>query len=63
MEVAAQALTLHRVEGITFCGVIFTNFSHEHLEFYSHLDDYFYAKKLIFNQVTDKAPILINNDN
>ncbi|HLJ31906.1 MAG TPA: Mur ligase family protein, partial [Candidatus Babeliales bacterium] len=25
MEVAAQALTLHRVEGITFCGVIFTN--------------------------------------
>src|SRR6266446_6278239 len=41
MEVAAQALTLHRVEGIIFCGVIFTNFSLEHLEFYPTLDEYF----------------------
>ncbi len=63
MEVAAQALTLHRVEGITFCGIIFTNFSHEHLEFYPDLDNYFRAKCLIFNQATDDAPILINNDN
>ena len=63
MEVAAQALTLHRVEGITFCGIIFTNFSHEHLEFYPNLNDYFYAKTLIFNQVADNGPILVNNDN
>jgi UDP-N-acetylmuramoyl-L-alanyl-D-glutamate--2,6-diaminopimelate ligase len=62
MEVAAQALTLHRVEGITFCGVIFTNFSHEHLEFYPTLDDYFYAKSLLFTRVTDNAPMLINGD-
>lgn len=63
MEVAAQALTLHRVEGITFCAVIFTNFSHEHLEFYADLDDYFKAKCLIFNQVAPDAPLLINEDN
>jgi UDP-N-acetylmuramoyl-L-alanyl-D-glutamate--2,6-diaminopimelate ligase len=63
MEVAAQALTLHRVEGIMFCGVIFTNFSHEHLEFYPTLDDYFNAKRLIFSKVTEDAPILINADN
>jgi UDP-N-acetylmuramoyl-L-alanyl-D-glutamate--2,6-diaminopimelate ligase len=63
MEVAAQALTLHRVEGITFCGIIFTNFSHEHLEFYANLDVYFYAKCLIFNMVTDDAPLLVNRDN
>jgi len=62
MEVAAQALTLHRVEGITFCGVIFTNFSHEHLEFYPTLDDYFKAKSLIFLSVSDNAPLLINAD-
>ncbi len=62
MEVAAQALTLHRVEGITFCGVIFTNFSHEHLEFYPTLDDYFKAKSLIFNMVAQDAPMLINAD-
>jgi UDP-N-acetylmuramoyl-L-alanyl-D-glutamate--2,6-diaminopimelate ligase len=63
MEVAAQALTLHRVEGITFCAVTFTNFSHEHLEFYTDLDNYFQAKCLVFNQVTPDAPLLINKDN
>ena len=62
MEVAAQALTLHRVEGITFCGVIFTNFSHEHLEFYPTLDEYFKAKCLIFGRVAENAPVLINAD-
>jgi UDP-N-acetylmuramoyl-L-alanyl-D-glutamate--2,6-diaminopimelate ligase len=63
MEVAAQALTLHRVEGISFCGIIFTNFSLEHLEFYSNLDDYFRAKCLIFNMAFAHAPIVINGDN
>jgi UDP-N-acetylmuramoyl-L-alanyl-D-glutamate--2,6-diaminopimelate ligase len=63
MEVAAQALTLHRVEGIIFCGVIFTNFSHEHLEFYPNLAEYFRAKCFIFNHIPDHAPLLINQDN
>jgi UDP-N-acetylmuramoyl-L-alanyl-D-glutamate--2,6-diaminopimelate ligase len=62
MEVAAQALTLHRVEGILFCGLIFTNFSHEHLEFYQTLDNYFAAKSTIFTMVANNAPILINAD-
>lgn len=62
MEVAAQALTLHRVEGIVFCGIIFTNFSLEHLEFYPSLDDYFNAKRLIFGRVADNAPLVINAD-
>ncbi len=63
MEVAAQALTLHRVEGIVFSGIIFTNFSHEHLEFYSNLEEYFVAKTQIFNQAQPYSPILINYDN
>ncbi len=63
MEVAAQALTLHRVEGIRFCGIIFTNFSHEHLEFYATLDDYFNAKCLLLTMAAPGAPILINRDN
>ena len=63
MEVAAQALTLHRVEGILFSGIIFTNFSHEHLEFYTTLDDYFRAKCLILDMVAKNAPVIINKDN
>ena len=63
MEIAAQALTLYRVEGIVLCGIIFTNFSHEHLEFYATLDDYFQAKCLIFAMAAENAPILVNEDN
>jgi UDP-N-acetylmuramoyl-L-alanyl-D-glutamate--2,6-diaminopimelate ligase len=62
MEVAAQALTLHRVHGIQFDGIIFTNFSHEHLEFYATLDDYFAAKCHIFSMAKETACILINTD-
>lgn len=62
MEVAAQALTLHRVEGLLFDGVIFTNFSREHLEFYASLDEYFSAKQSLFLQTKHDAPWVINAD-
>jgi len=62
MEVAAQALSLHRVHGIQFDGVIFTNFSLEHLEFYPDMDTYFAAKCQIFGMAKPDTPILINGD-
>src|SRR5436190_6243432 len=62
MEVAAQALTLYRVQGIQFDGIIFTNFSHEHLEFYTSLDDYYAAKCQIFDMTKENASIIINKD-
>ena len=62
MEVAAQALTLHRVDGIDFAGIIFTNLSQEHAEFYDSLDEYFAAKCLIFEQRKKNASVLINGD-
>ncbi|MDP3888970.1 MAG: UDP-N-acetylmuramoyl-L-alanyl-D-glutamate--2,6-diaminopimelate ligase [bacterium] len=62
MEVAAQALTLHRVHGIVFSGVIFTNFGLEHLEFYDSLEEYFTAKCQLFNSCKPNAPLLVNSD-
>lgn len=62
MEIAAQALSLHRVKGIALDGIIFTNFSHEHLEFYATLDDYFQAKCLIFDMAKNNAPCVVNAD-
>lgn len=62
MEVAAQALSLHRVYGIEFDGIIFTNFSLEHLEFYPNMEAYFEAKCQIFGMAKPNAPILINGD-
>jgi len=62
MEVAAQALSLHRVHGLQFDGVIFTNFSQEHGEFYDSMEDYFAAKCTIFEQINPGSPVLVNAD-
>jgi UDP-N-acetylmuramyl-tripeptide synthetase len=62
MEVAAQALSLHRIDTIQFDGIIFTNFAREHLEFYDSLESYFDAKKQIFECAKPSAHILVNGD-
>ncbi|WP_345761057.1 Mur ligase family protein [Diaminobutyricibacter sp. McL0608] len=48
VEVSAQALTRHRVDGIVFDVVGFTNLSHDHLDDYTAMDDYFAAKLELF---------------
>ncbi len=62
IEVAAQALSLHRIVGIEFDAVLFTNFDLEHSEFYHSLDDYFDAKCTLFEQVKSNGPKLVNAD-
>jgi UDP-N-acetylmuramyl-tripeptide synthetase len=62
LEVSAQALTLGRVDGIEFEAGVFTNFSHEHLEFYKTLSDYFAAKKLFLSRIKDSKNMFINKD-
>lgn len=62
MEVAAQALSLKRLEHIKFEAGLFTNFSHEHLEFYKDLNEYFKAKHLLLDKIKDKAKFVVNND-
>ena len=62
MEVAAQALSMHRVAGIFFDGIIFTNFSQEHGEFYSSLEQYFQAKCTIIDHAKPNIPIILNHD-
>lgn len=48
IEVSAQALSRHRVDGIVFDVVGFTNLSHDHLDDYTAMDDYFAAKLELF---------------
>ncbi|MGB8467901.1 MAG: UDP-N-acetylmuramoyl-L-alanyl-D-glutamate--2,6-diaminopimelate ligase [Candidatus Babeliales bacterium] len=62
IEVAAQALTLHRVHGITFDSVLFTNFDQEHLEFYASMDDYFVAKEQLMSRVKAGGIAWVNGD-
>ncbi len=48
MEVSSHALAQHRVEGIVFDVAMFTNLSHEHLDFHKTMDAYFEAKAQLF---------------
>lgn len=63
MEVAAQAVTLYRIHGILFDGIIFTNFDRDHLEFYATMEDYFAAKCALLNAIHPDGTILVNKDN
>jgi UDP-N-acetylmuramyl-tripeptide synthetase/amino acid carrier protein len=62
IEVAAQALSMHRVFGIEFDAVVFTNFSQEHAEFYATQQDYFAAKAAIFKQLKKNGIVVLNGD-
>lgn len=62
MEVTAQALSLHRVEGVEFDAILFTNFSQEHGEFYATQQDYFAAKASIIKQLKRSGILVLNGD-
>lgn len=62
MEVAAQALSLHRVVGLQFDGAIVTNFEAEHAEFYATIEEYFAAKCKLIDHLKPGAPLLVNGD-
>jgi UDP-N-acetylmuramoyl-L-alanyl-D-glutamate--2,6-diaminopimelate ligase len=62
VEVAAQALSLHRVAGLSFDAVAYTNFGQEHGEFYPTMDDYFAAKEQLLTLRKPGAPAYISSD-
>ncbi len=48
LEVSSHALSLDRVWGLEFEGMLFTNLSPDHLDFYGDMENYFRSKKLLF---------------
>ena len=48
MEVSSHALDLHRVDAIHFAAVIFTNLTQDHLDFHGTMEQYFQAKRRLF---------------
>lgn len=62
LEVSAQAMTRHRVDGIHFDVVGFTNLSHDHLDDYADFEDYFAAKSQLFSSdVASKGVITVDD--
>ncbi|HVR44251.1 MAG TPA: UDP-N-acetylmuramoyl-L-alanyl-D-glutamate--2,6-diaminopimelate ligase [Thermoanaerobaculia bacterium] len=51
MEVSSHALALRRTHGVPFAAAVFTNLSRDHFDFHRDFDDYFAAKKMLFDQI------------
>jgi UDP-N-acetylmuramoyl-L-alanyl-D-glutamate--2,6-diaminopimelate ligase len=64
MEVSSHALALKRTYGIHFTAAVFTNLSQDHLDFHKDFEDYFAAKRILFDQIdcTRKTAIVNIDD-
>lgn len=62
MEVSSHALHQHRVAGLDFTGAIFTNITHDHLDYHETFKNYIAAKKMLFDGLSSKAFALVNVD-
>lgn len=51
MEVSSHALVLKRTAGVPFSAAIFTNMSRDHFDFHRDFEDYYLAKRILFDQI------------
>jgi UDP-N-acetylmuramoyl-L-alanyl-D-glutamate--2,6-diaminopimelate ligase len=62
MEVSSHAVAQHRISGLNFAGGIFTNLTHDHLDYHKTFDNYLKAKRAFFDGLSKNAFALTNND-
>jgi UDP-N-acetylmuramoyl-L-alanyl-D-glutamate--2,6-diaminopimelate ligase len=51
MEVSSHALDQHRAEGVEFDVAVFTNLTHDHLDYHKDMESYFAAKARLFTSL------------
>jgi UDP-N-acetylmuramoyl-L-alanyl-D-glutamate--2,6-diaminopimelate ligase len=62
MEVSSHALDQRRVAGIRFAGGVFSNITHDHLDYHKTFRNYLHAKKRLFDDLPESAFALTNLD-
>jgi len=62
MEVSSHAVDQGRIEGLYFTGGIFTNITHDHLDYHHTFESYIRAKKGFFDGLSSEAFALVNID-
>ena len=62
MEVSSHAIHQHRVEGLHFAGGIFSNITHDHLDYHKTFDEYIRVKKSFFDSLPSASFAISNAD-
>ncbi len=62
MEVSSHGIHQKRTEGLTFAGGVFTNLSHDHLDYHETFAEYRDVKKVFFDELPKSAFALVNID-
>lgn len=62
MEVSSHSLVQERVRGLKFRGAMFTNLTHDHLDYHGTYAEYIRAKKMLFDRLPREAFALVNVD-
>jgi len=60
--VSSHSADQQRITGLKFAGGIFTNLTHDHLDYHKTFDNYLAAKKSFFDSLQADAFALVNND-
>ena len=62
MEVSSHSIVQRRIDGLHFAGAIFTNLTHDHLDYHKTFAEYLRAKKRLFDGLSAEAFALTNAD-
>ncbi|MFN6038355.1 MAG: UDP-N-acetylmuramoyl-L-alanyl-D-glutamate--2,6-diaminopimelate ligase [Bacteroidota bacterium] len=62
MEVSSHAVVQGRISGVHFSGAVFTNITHDHLDYHKTFEEYIKAKKGFFDHLANDAFALVNKD-
>lgn len=62
MEASSHAIVQERISGLKLIGAVFTNITHDHLDYHGTFDEYIKAKKKLFDELPKDAFALVNAD-
>lgn len=62
MEASSHAIAQERISGLQLAGAIFTNISHDHLDYHKSFEEYIKVKKKLFDELPSAAFALVNID-